>query len=296
MRLKATMKLKTKWKFLFFAVTSACVLNFLPVAADEHGAACDCYECLAESWSIDQQKYLAERCLEYDLDLSVLKAVAWNESRFQPDATHVNTNGTTDWGMFQINDSCYNYLHDEIGLDSMPELLDPYTNIDAAVTLMRYHKDATGDDALALMRYQCGEGNFKKKLQQGIYSTQTQQRVLRVAQDVKEVDAELLSQQIDVKPTAQLSENPVILINANSSEIIKEDSLPKRRIETEQFRPGWYVEGKFQSAYERPTLNILANYTGVPNKETFGALFFGPPWDSNAESVYVTVGYTSELA
>ncbi|HEX7645199.1 MAG TPA: lytic transglycosylase domain-containing protein [Burkholderiaceae bacterium] len=37
------------------------------------------------------------------VDPMILRAIAWQESRGHADAVHVNTNGTTDFGMMQVN-------------------------------------------------------------------------------------------------------------------------------------------------------------------------------------------------
>lgn len=283
------MWLKTKWKFLLCSSILACVINFLPVAADEHGVNCDCYECLSENWSAEQQEYLSNLCSSNGLDLSVLKAVAWSESRLQPEVTHVNTNGTTDWGMFQINDVCLPFLKGEIGLDSMNELLDPYTNINAAVVLMRYHKDATGDDALALMRYQCGEGTFKKKLQQGIYTTQTQQRVLQVAKEVEEIDEELEAK--------KLEEELLLAEKQRQAEIAAAEKLRAEETAKIAYPIVWSTNEGLSEVENTNSPNVIIRKKVKSDdvdlsENSFGKISFNDGWNPNQNGAYVTVGYT----
>lgn len=57
--------------------------------------------------------------------------VAWCESRFRPWARHRNRNGTTDYGVFQLNDGG---TLQSLGL-TRAEALDPAANVAAAKRL-----------------------------------------------------------------------------------------------------------------------------------------------------------------
>ena len=87
-------------------------------------------------------------------------AIIYHESRFQAGATHLNTNGTTDWGLMQINDVCFSLLNRQLGIGSMNELLDPYKGIQAGCAILAYHLRYVGNEDDALLRYQVGAGNY----------------------------------------------------------------------------------------------------------------------------------------
>lgn len=105
-------------------------------------------------------------------------AVAYNESRFQTDAVHINQNGSIDRGLCQINDACFDFLYNKGVLNSKEELFNPYINIDCYIALMKYHKTYTRDDSKALLRYQVGEGKYRRKYNEGTLTNPTHQRVL----------------------------------------------------------------------------------------------------------------------
>ena len=134
-----------------------------------------------ESWDEKYKEYAYSICEEDELDYSLFIAIIYNESRFQADATHLNTNGTTDWGLMQINDVCYGFLSENCDIESMEELLNPYTAIRCGAAILKYHKDYTQNDSLALLRYQVGEGAYKRLIKNGITSTDTHAAVIKVA-------------------------------------------------------------------------------------------------------------------
>lgn len=134
-----------------------------------------------ENWDAEQKEYLFNLCEKYELDYRIMAGVIYNESNFIPTAVGHNTNGTSDWGLGQINDVCYGFVKQHVDINCMSDLLDPYKNMEAMCAIMDYHKDATGDDAAALLRYQVGEGTYARMLREGDASTATQAQVLTFA-------------------------------------------------------------------------------------------------------------------
>jgi soluble lytic murein transglycosylase-like protein len=88
------------------------------------------------------------------IDPAIALAVAQTESGFNPNAVNTaNTNGTTDYGVFQINSSNLASL----GLTSNP--LDPQANINAGVGLLaQLLNQYNGDVQSALWAYNAGPG------------------------------------------------------------------------------------------------------------------------------------------
>lgn len=138
-----------------------------------------------ENWDEGQKEYLMALCETYELDYTIMAGVIYNESNFVATAVGTNANGTCDWGLGQINDVCYAFVSQYVDMDEMSDLLDPYLNMEAMCVIMDYHKDATGDDALALLRYQVGEGNYARMMKKGQSSSATQVQVLEFAKKIK---------------------------------------------------------------------------------------------------------------
>lgn len=86
---------------------------------------------------------------------SVALAVAQQESSFNPNAVGpVNSNGTRDYGLFQLNTA----MLQQLGL-STTQALDPATNINAGVQLLaQYYSQYGGDLPSVLGAYNAGPG------------------------------------------------------------------------------------------------------------------------------------------
>lgn len=81
---------------------------------------------------------------------SVALGIAAHESGFNPGAVNVNTNGTRDWGVMQLNDTTVSTL-------GVSNPLDPIQNIEAGVGLIgKYIKQYSGDIGKALWAYANG--------------------------------------------------------------------------------------------------------------------------------------------
>jgi len=69
---------------------------------------------------------------KYSIPFDILLAIMWHESRYIPDVPdNINTNGTRDRGLMQINSVHWEWLS-EGGLD----VSDPYCNIEAGAMLL----------------------------------------------------------------------------------------------------------------------------------------------------------------
>ncbi|MGF6851374.1 lytic transglycosylase domain-containing protein [Paraburkholderia sp. CI3] len=65
----------------------------------------------------------------------ILRAIAWQESHFHPDATHRNANGSIDYGMMQIN-SIHLHRLAQYGISST-QLMDPCASVYIAAWHLR---------------------------------------------------------------------------------------------------------------------------------------------------------------
>jgi hypothetical protein len=77
---------------------------------------------------------------QYGLNPSLLRSIASVESRFQPAALHQNSNGSTDFGLMQVNSSWI----DKLGLDPGRLLRDPCYNVMTGAKILRQCVDRFG--------------------------------------------------------------------------------------------------------------------------------------------------------
>lgn len=85
------------------------------------------------------------------VDPTVLRALAWQESRNRPDATHVNGNGSIDYGVMQINSIHLPELS-RYGVDKVT-LLEPCKNVYIAAWQLRRMMLKYGDTWTAIGAY-----------------------------------------------------------------------------------------------------------------------------------------------
>lgn len=132
------------------------------------------------NFDTEYKNYAKNQCELNGLSYEMFLAVAYNESRFTPEASHINSNGTTDHGLCQINDACVPFLQSRGTIDNTYDLYDVYKNIDSYIAIMSYHYSDTQDEDLALLRYQVGEGAYAKKYANGSLTNETHQKVIEI--------------------------------------------------------------------------------------------------------------------
>lgn len=157
-------------------IIAACISTIM-VACVTISAAADDPIGTYDSWKPDLKEYTSRVCDEYDVDYSLALGVIYNESRFKSGLTHMNSNGTIDYGLMQVNEVNFKYLNKTLGITSMNQLLDDRVGIRCGVHLLAYHKNATGNDSAALLRYQVGEGTYRKYVKNGKHTNDTHGRV-----------------------------------------------------------------------------------------------------------------------
>lgn len=157
-------------------IIAACISTIM-VACVTISAAADDPIGTYDSWKQDLKEYTSQVCDEYGVDYSLALGVIYNESRFKSGLTHMNSNGTTDYGLMQVNEVNFKYLNRTLGITSMNQLLDDRVGIRCGVHLLAYHKNATGNDSAALLRYQVGEGTYRKYVKNGKHTNDTHGRV-----------------------------------------------------------------------------------------------------------------------
>lgn len=106
----------------------------------------------AQQQQIQQQIIAAAN--QYGVDPNLALAIAAHESGFNPNAVNrANANGTTDWGVMQLNDTTVQTL-------GVSNPLDPTENIDAGMRLLsQLSQKYNGDTAKILWAYNAGSGS-----------------------------------------------------------------------------------------------------------------------------------------
>lgn len=180
-------------KFLIIFLTGFFIFNMMSYACDYDE--CDglpiekteCPYCIYENWDDDLKEYTHEMCVKNDVEEEYVLAIIYNESRFQADAIGTNSNGTKDWGLMQINDSTYDFLHENAMVNDMSDLLDERMNIYSGIQILKYHQEYTNSNDDMLLRYQVGEGSYESLKSSGIDSTDTSEKVSELADVFSEI-------------------------------------------------------------------------------------------------------------
>ena len=138
--------------------------------------------------SEELQYYTFEQCVKNGLDYPMILAIMWRESRFTIDAVNLNKNGTKDSGIMQINDINRGWLAEELGVE---DLMDPKQNIRAGTEILGRFTRKYGQHN-ALLAYQYGETGMKKRLSEGLDSSEQVEILYEKMADFEEILAENL--------------------------------------------------------------------------------------------------------
>jgi hypothetical protein len=99
------------------------------------------------------QQMIVAAANQYGVPPSIALGIASHESGFNPNATNLNTNGTTDYGVMQLNTS----VLQTYGL-TPAQAFDPQTNIDTSMSLLGGYLSKYGNIDTALQAYASGPG------------------------------------------------------------------------------------------------------------------------------------------
>jgi len=92
---------------------------------------------------------ILDKALTKGVPVNTIFAVAWKESKFNPKSvSKKNTNGSRDWGLFQLNDGVYKWTREDF--------LNVSKNTDTAMDHLLYCLKETSDMGSALAAYNAG--------------------------------------------------------------------------------------------------------------------------------------------
>ena len=110
----------------------------------------------------DIQLYVNEQCEKHGWGVNFIYAIMAVESKFNPNAVHINDNGTVDGGLMQANSWLVRAYKKSTGITANPQ--NPYDNIDMGIWLLNYLRDKFGDEmseeaffSFILVAYNAGE-------------------------------------------------------------------------------------------------------------------------------------------
>ena len=98
----------------------------------------------------------------YGIDPALVFAVIEVESGWRADLVHINSDGTRDWGLMQLNDRTWPWLAERVGLrDANP--LRPEDNVQMGVWLLAYLSRKYGPDPHRVLgAYNMGESGYRR--------------------------------------------------------------------------------------------------------------------------------------
>ncbi len=133
----------------------------------------------------DIQKYLYDKCKEYNVPYDLALGVIKVESNFNPSLIHKNSNGSRDYGLFQINTINHKWLSEELGIT---DFLNPYQNIDAGVYMLSQLLKKYNNEHIVLMSYNMGERAAKNLVSRGIDSSRYSRKVIAIKEELKNIN------------------------------------------------------------------------------------------------------------
>ena len=133
----------------------------------------------------DIQKYLYDKCKEYNVPYDLTLGVIKVESNFNPSLIHKNSNGSRDYGLFQINTINHKWLSEELGIT---DFLNPYQNIDAGVYMLSQLIQKYDNEHIVLMSYNMGERATKNLTSRGIDSSRYSRKVIAIKEELKNIN------------------------------------------------------------------------------------------------------------
>ncbi|TKC83523.1 lytic transglycosylase domain-containing protein [Trinickia terrae] len=107
----------------------------------------------------------------------ILRAIAWQESHNQPDALHKNANGSTDYGLMQIN-SIHLPTLAQYGI-STGTLMEPCKNVYIAAWHLRQKMNKYGNTWQAVGAYHSETPSLRDKYARQIADILTQWKLLQ---------------------------------------------------------------------------------------------------------------------
>lgn len=123
------------------------------------------------------QEYTWEISEEYNIRYTLLLALMYRESGFNVNAVNHNTDGTTDSGLMQLNDTTRPFLQKH----NITDYMNPYQNILGGAILLRHHLDNNNqNEQCALMAYQYGQTGAQSLFKRNVWTSNAINKLYRI--------------------------------------------------------------------------------------------------------------------
>jgi soluble lytic murein transglycosylase-like protein len=129
------------------------------------------------------EEAITEYGAKYEVDADLIKAVIFCESEGKITAKNHNKNGTTDYGLMQINSCNHEWLKKELGIT---DFYDIKQNIHCGVFMIADLMSRHDNLHTVLMAYNMGERRTKELHREGIYTSKYSRKVMGVYEKLKE--------------------------------------------------------------------------------------------------------------
>jgi soluble lytic murein transglycosylase-like protein len=117
----------------------------------------------------------------YGVDSELVQAVIDTESHGRAKAHHINTNGSHDAGLMQINSCNHEWLRNELGIT---DFYDAQQNIQCGCYILGLLSKKYESVNRVLMSYNMGEYRTSQLWQSGIYSSEYSRKVVQKMKEV----------------------------------------------------------------------------------------------------------------
>lgn len=99
---------------------------------------------------------ILDSSIQHEVRPSLAFAIAWVESRYNPRARSINSSGSTNRGLFQLNSSVFE-------AQSEKELFDPFKNAFLGIAHLKEYMNVSDDEFTALAAYNAGLSRISDK-------------------------------------------------------------------------------------------------------------------------------------
>lgn len=130
------------------------------------------------------EEAIAEYGAKYEVDADLIKAIIFCESDGKITAKNHNKNGTTDYGLMQINSCNHEWLKKELGIT---DFYDIKQNIHCGVFMIADLMSRHDNLHTVLMAYNMGERRTKELHREGVYTSKYSRKVMKAYEKLKEV-------------------------------------------------------------------------------------------------------------
>lgn len=133
----------------------------------------------------------------------LLLAIAHTESRFNADAQHTNTNGTTDYGVMQVNSIHLSWLLPK-GINEYHLIQEPCTNIEVGASILGDFLRKYGSTWRAVGAYGAGDqpGKEAARLQYALKVRESLSRLLPASAQALPLSPAIAQHQVDISAVA----------------------------------------------------------------------------------------------